>query len=151
MENNTSKEQMPRVFGILISLVLFVISGLFLFLFIVLAYKGIENDRIDRVFIVVELIFGLISYSLAILSYRLLTNRGRKKTNYLFSNIALTIWGTIFGVAGVVEIIMGIFYKNEAAAIWGFDSSVTIIMGVISVFMGIGVLKLVKTRKQNAL
>ena len=79
------------------------ISAMFLILFAYFAVIALVNNKINAGVLFIESLLGLIGYSLGALSLRLISGKGVKGSNKLLSNLSLMIWGTIFGVAGVIE------------------------------------------------
>jgi len=149
MENNLINEKVSRGFEKFIGVGVLIISGLFFFLFIYFAITAFNNSALNIGVIFIELTVGLIGYSLAILSIRLITGRGGKRNKYLLSNTSLLFWGTIFGVSGIIEIFLAIFYEERALDIWGIGSIVMVIVGIGTIMMGLGAYRLVKIRRKN--
>lgn len=142
-------EKVSRGFEKFIGAGILIISGLFFFLFIYFAITAFKNSALNLGVLFIELIVGLIGYSLAILSIRLITGRGDKRKAYLLSNTSLLIWGAIFGVAGVIEIFLAILYEEVALDIWGIGSIMMVIAGIGTIMMGLGAYRLVKIRKKK--
>ena len=151
MENEFIEEKVSRGFEKFIGVGVLIISGLFCFLFIYFAITAFKNSVLNIGVLIIELIIGFIGYSLALLSFRLITGRVNKRNKYLLSNTSLLIWGTIFGVFGIIEIFFAIFYEETASEIWGFGSIMIMILGVGTIVMGLGAYRLVKIRKKNEL
>ncbi len=149
MENNSINEKVSRRFEKFIGAGILIISGLFFFLFIYFAITAFKNSALNIGVLFIELIVGLIGYSLAVLSIRLITGRGDKRNTHLLSNTSLLIWGTIFGVVGVIEIFIAILYQELAFEIWGNGNIEMVILGIGTIMMGLGAYRLVKIRKNK--
>lgn len=115
----------------------FGISALFFILAVYFLIISFENNKIGLGVIVILLVFSLIGYSLGVLSIRLIMGSGRKGTKYLLSNSSLLFWGTIFGVAGIVEVFFMILHDNLDL----------LIPAIGSLTMGLGSYKLAKKRR----
>ena len=102
MENEFIEEKVSRGFEKFIGVGVLIISGLFCFLFIYFAITAFKNSVLNIGVLIIELIIGFIGYSLALLSFRLITGRVNKRNKYLLSNTSLLIWGTILGVGTIV-------------------------------------------------
>lgn len=87
--------------------------------------------------LVIELVMALIAYSLAMFSIRLITGRGIKGSDRLLSNSALMIWGTVFGVFGIVELIQVVVSQRVEF----------FVPGITSIVIGLGAYNLARTRK----
>ncbi|MFV2058951.1 MAG: hypothetical protein ACC707_21030, partial [Thiohalomonadales bacterium] len=102
--------------------------------FLVIAF---QNNRFGFGILTFELILALLGYSLGVLSIRLITGVGRKGSTYLLSNSSLLLWGTIFGVAGFIEMFLVIFQEKIEL----------LFPAVGSLIFGIGIYNLIKRRK----
>jgi len=149
MDDNQIEEAVARGFEKFIGVGVLIISGLFFFLFIYFAITAFKNGSLNIGILVIELIVGLIGYSLGKISLRLITGRGKKGSAHLLSNTTLLFWGTIFGVAGVIEIFLAIFYEKVAFEIFGIESIIIILLGIGTIVMGLGTYRLVKIRKNK--
>ncbi len=139
MDENQIEEKVGRAFEKFIGTGIFVISVLIFCLVIFLLLITIPNNALDSDVFIIALILALIGYALGTLSIRLITGRGIKGSTYLLSNTSLLFWGTVFGVAGVIEIFLAVFN----------DEYNLIIPGVGSLVMGLGSYSLVRRRKNE--
>lgn len=149
MEDKQIEEATARGFEKFIGIGVLIISGLFFFLFIYFAITAIKNEALNIKVLVIESIVGLIGYSLGKISFKLITGRGQKGSAHLLSNTTLLFWGTIFGVAGIIEIFLAIFFEKAAFDIFGIESIIIVLLGIGSIVMGLGAYRLVKIRKNN--
>lgn len=115
------------------------LSFVFGALFLYFAVLAVVNRAYNFGVLVIELLVGLIAYSLGVFSVRLITGRGIRGGKQLLSNASLTFWGTVFGVAGTIELVLLLMNRK-------LDM---LAPGIFSIAMGLGAYQLVRTRKSK--
>ena len=139
MDKDQYQEDAPRKMELFVGVGLAGISAIFLVLFVYFIYVAIKNSAYNVGVLAVEIIFIFIGISLGVLSYRLIKGRGINRGRSLLSNSSLYIWGTVFGVAGVIMIPYSLYSSHYQYLGAGF----------VGVAMGLGAYKLVKHRKEQ--
>ncbi len=133
------KSDVSRRFERFIGVGLLLLSLVFGSLFLYFAVLAVRNGVYSVGLLVIELVVVLIAYSLAMFSVRLITGRGIKGSKRLLSNTALMIWGTVFGVSGIVELIL--FVMNQQV--------LYIAPAIVSIVMGLSAYNLVSCHASN--
>ncbi len=137
MDDNETEKLAPRNLEKFVGSGVLGVSGLIFFLVIYSLALSIQHENYGIHKLTIQLFLALIGYSLGVLSIRLIKGSGKKGSTYLLSNFSLLIWGTIFGVAGIIEIVLVIFQEKIEY----------LYPAVGSLVMGLGSYKLVKMRK----
>jgi hypothetical protein len=100
---------------------------------------AIRNQSFNLSIAAFELVLALLAIKLGTLSHRLITGRGIKGGPHLMSNGTLLFWGTVFGVAGVMEVGLALFMLQLALLFPAAGSLV----------LGLGAYALVRKRKSS--
>ena len=102
----------PRSFEVITGVIIAIISPLFLFMFLYYPIAIYRDNILSIGTIFAAVTLGLLGIGLPVLSYRLITGKGSKKSNSLFSVQALFLFGLFFGVSSLAVLCLGI-YTND--------------------------------------
>ena len=139
MDNDRFHTKAPRSLEVLTGVILAIISPIFLFMFLYYPIAIYRDSILSIGTIFIEVILGLLGIGLSVLSYRLITGKGFKESNSIFSVQALFLFGLFFGVASLAVLGLGI-YSNDIKMI---------LFSAFGLVMAYSIIKLGEKRKSR--
>jgi hypothetical protein len=132
-------EKAPRHFEKFCGAGVLIISFIFIALASFSFIATLQNSKVSIGTLFFQFNLILIGIFFGNIALKLIKGLGVNKSDYLLSDFSMLIWGTVFGVAGIIELGMGVTSADYYY----------VMIGVGSIMMGLSSYGLVKKRRHR--